>query len=106
MGKSGDRRAGLGDAAGPGLFPGGTDLPGFSGKLCQWPVGKLAAGRGLPVQSGPMGNPHLEALETELKGAPVAKMPRTPQMNLRLGRKTRSLKSAFPEGDVTDARPL
>ena len=45
-------------------------------------LGKLAAGRGLPVGRGAMGNPYLEAVETRLipGRVPVAKMPRRHQM--------------------------
>ena len=72
---------GFGDAAGPGLFLGWAHLPGFSGKLCQRPLGKLAAGRGLPDRPWPMGNSYAEAVEAGLRlGNPVAKMPRRPQM--------------------------
>ena len=38
---------------------GWTDLPGLPGKLCQRRVRELAAGRGLSIRQGPMGNPQL-----------------------------------------------
>ena len=81
LGKPGDRRAGFGDAAGRGLFLGWTHLPGFSGELCQRPVGTLVAGSRLPDRTWQMGNSHAEAVEAGLSARyPVAKMPRRPQM--------------------------
>jgi hypothetical protein len=81
LGEPRDRRAGLGDAAGPGLFLGRAHLPGFSCELCQRPVGKLVARRRMPERPRPMGNSYLEAVEAGLNPRyPVAKMPRSPQM--------------------------
>src|ERR1700724_2918487 len=68
LGEPGDRRAGFGHAAGPGLFLGGAHLPRFSGKLCQWPGRKLAAGCGLPDRPRPLGNSYAEAVEKRLNG--------------------------------------
>src|SRR3954449_10111365 len=86
MGKSANRRAGLGDADRRGLYLGGAHLPRLPGELCEWPVGSLDAGRRLQVRSRPMGNSHPEAMEKGLSSGhsrPVAKMPLRPQMKPR-----------------------
>ncbi len=89
MGKSGDRRARLGDAAVPGLFGGRrAHLPRFPGELRQWACGELAAGRGVQGGPWPLGNPDDQALDARIKTQKgfeegvevVAKIQLAPQM--------------------------
>ena len=77
LGKPGDRRARLGDAAVASLFRGRRPhLPGFPGELRQRPRRKLAAGRRLQGQPWPMGNPHDQALDARIRHKRFFKQPR------------------------------
>ena len=86
-----------------------THLPRFPRKLRQRQDRELAAGFGLPQRQRPLGNPYAEALAAELINGgciPVAKIQLAPQMKPKAGRPPLVYDLTFPEGDVTDARPL
>src|SRR6185312_2952163 len=122
-----DRRARLRDPARAGLrLRGRANLPRFPGKLRQWQNRELVAGFGLPRHQWQMGYPYAQAVAAELtvfclafrlleEGTAAATQVARPtrcKNTTRTPDETESGQAAFglwlifPEGDVTDARPL
>jgi hypothetical protein len=60
----------------------------------------------LPIDEGHWGDARGVSREVGEVGQPVAKIQLTPQMKPKLGRLPLVYGLFFPEGDVTDARPL